>query len=860
MAVVFLARDVKHDRQVAIKVMRPTSPGTRGKDRFQAEIRLIAGLRHQNIVPLYDSGETDGWIFFVMPFVDGETLRDRLQRETTLSEHETIRIARDVAAALDYAHQHGVVHRDIKPANILLDEAGHALVADFGIARGIHKADGARDDGMDMGPASSGFASGTPAYMSPEQVAGAHDLDGSSDVYSMGCLTYEMLVGIPPFTGIDARAVRAPHLLESPGPMRVTTRDLSVGVEQAILRSLAKAPSDRFRTAGDFVAALSAGAAQGTVSIDNDDQADREHERPLPLPIESTILVRHDRALRALGRAKRIVASGKGRQWVWRSGLLLAAAVAATLATTLTSAREALRLSPTPVDTLAVRRLLNRGIQGYYRGDSVGAVHLLQAAHDLDSTNAIVSWWLAMPRRGGKVWGDLMESARRHSATASVRERLTIELFWARSSNDPTEALLADSLRLLYPDDPRSYLELSSSRELRGDFLGMIPLLNRVIALDSSGFHAPPEDCHICRAYENLVWTYVALDSLGASERTVRAWLAQQTDNATPWFDLAWHLAHSGRSKEAYAAWNRVVSLGPPPDPTELRDAQLSLYLGDFPNADRVISSAVASRDQVRRTEGWWWRVVSLRMQGRLRDALAAADSFAATVRIDDVAEKSVPKAIVLLEMGRAREARELFASVSTVNPWSFPDLPASHARWRTWSLTHAATAAAAVGDSLSLKALADTVDQTGHISNMERDRRLHHYVRANVFRARGALTEAVEQYRLAIETPTRGYTRINLELAGVLMMLKHPEEAVTLLRAALHGVLDANNLYVTRTALHFELAKAFDAANAGDSAIAHYRDVESAWSRGDPQFRALADSSRRRIEQLSARDEPRRK
>ena len=246
MAVVYLARDVKHDRLVAVKVLRPEVSTSLGPGRFLQEISVAARLAHPHIVPLHDSGEAGGLLYYVMPFVDGETLRARLDREHRLAPADAVRLAREVADALDYAHQQGVVHRDIKPENILL-EAGHAVVTDFGIARAIRAA-GSRIT-------TAGFALGTPEYMSPEQAAGESTVDGRSDVYSLGCVLFEALAGRTPFGG-DPRRVMAQHVGTPIEAIRSVAPATPPGVAAALERSLAKAPEERFPTAGEFARAL----------------------------------------------------------------------------------------------------------------------------------------------------------------------------------------------------------------------------------------------------------------------------------------------------------------------------------------------------------------------------------------------------------------------------------------------------------------------------------------------------------------------------------------------------------------------------------------------------------------------------
>ncbi len=252
MATVYLADDLKHHRKVAIKVMRPELAAVIGADRFLVEIRTTANLQHPHILPLHDSGEVNGTVFYVMPFVEGESLRDRLDREQQLPIADALRIVSEVAAALDYAHRHGVIHRDIKPENILLHD-GSALVADFGIALAASRTDG----GSRM--TETGMSLGTPTYMSPEQAMGERTLDARTDVYALGCVLYESLVGEPPFTGPSAQAIIARVMTESPRSLTAQRNTVPFHVDAAVGVALAKLPADRFATAAAFAAALAEG-------------------------------------------------------------------------------------------------------------------------------------------------------------------------------------------------------------------------------------------------------------------------------------------------------------------------------------------------------------------------------------------------------------------------------------------------------------------------------------------------------------------------------------------------------------------------------------------------------------------------
>jgi serine/threonine-protein kinase len=249
MATVYLARDIKHNRRVALKVLRPDLGAVLGVERFLSEIQVTANLQHPNLLPLFDSGEAAGQLFYVMPFVEGESLRVRLDREKQLPVDEAVRIATAIAAALDYAHRHNVIHRDLKPENILLHE-GQPVVADFGIALAVSNAGGGRIT-------QTGLSLGTPHYMSPEQATGDRAIDARTDLYSLGAITYEMLTGDPPHTGSTSQAIIARVLTERPRSIRSSRPNVPAHVEAAVEHALEKLPADRFASAHEFADALS---------------------------------------------------------------------------------------------------------------------------------------------------------------------------------------------------------------------------------------------------------------------------------------------------------------------------------------------------------------------------------------------------------------------------------------------------------------------------------------------------------------------------------------------------------------------------------------------------------------------------
>jgi eukaryotic-like serine/threonine-protein kinase len=279
MATVYLAEELKHHRKVAIKVLKPELAAVLGAERFVQEIKTTAHLQHPHILPLFDSGEADGFLYYVMPFVDGETVREKLNRETQFGVDEAVRIATEVADALDYAHRHDVIHRDIKPENILLHD-GRPMVADFGIALAVSAAAGGR-------MTETGMSLGTPHYMSPEQATAEKDLTNRSDIYSLGCVLYEMLTGEPPHTGASAVAIVAKIVTDEVRPVEELRKSVPPNVAAATARALEKLPADRFDSAAHFAEALTnpAFVLTGTPAIRAELQAPVGWRQRLAIPL-----------------------------------------------------------------------------------------------------------------------------------------------------------------------------------------------------------------------------------------------------------------------------------------------------------------------------------------------------------------------------------------------------------------------------------------------------------------------------------------------------------------------------------------------------------------------------------------------
>ena len=284
MATVYLARDLKHDRQVALKILDPELAAVMGVERFLSEIRVTAHLQHPNLLPLFDSGETaNGSPFYVMPFVEGESLRHRIEREKQLPVSEAVRITTAIASALDYAHRHHVVHRDLKPENVLFQE-GQPVVADFGIALAVSQAGGHRIT-------QTGLSLGTPAYMSPEQATGDRAIDGRTDIYSLGAMLYEMLTGEPPHTGTTAQAIIARVLTEKPRGVRTVRPAVPANIEAAVERALEKLPADRWATAAEFCDALTGKTTSTLVTSAGRTRRTRDFVSPIPLTLGAFALL-----------------------------------------------------------------------------------------------------------------------------------------------------------------------------------------------------------------------------------------------------------------------------------------------------------------------------------------------------------------------------------------------------------------------------------------------------------------------------------------------------------------------------------------------------------------------------------------
>ena len=589
MALVYLARDSKHGRPVALKVLRPELAAALGAERFLREIEIAAQLTHPHILPLHDSGKADDFLYYVMPYVEGESLRTRLNQEKQLPVDDALQVAREVADALSYAHSHNVVHRDVKPENILF-EAGHAVVSDFGIARaitaaGTHKL------------TETGTAVGTPAYMSPEQASGEGPIDGRSDTYALGCLLYEMLAGEPPFTGPSPQAVLARHTLDPPPPLRTVRKTVPPAVEQAIMKALEKVPADRFQTTAQFAAAL-APAASGRLGLTVVQAAHwaKRHRAGLVLAtlFTTTAVAAVARWLPGPGFAP--------RDWILLADLenesgdsVFDRSLKAALAVAIAQSRYVNVLSSTRVHE-ALQRMRRDSVPGVDEAlarevalrEGVKAV-VVPAIARVDTTYLLTAKLvdpstgntlaaIGAPARGKnnvlKALDDLSRQLRRSlgESTASIRQR-SIDL--PRASTASFEAL-------------KRFAEAAEARTA-GRWREAEMLLNEAIALDPefAWAHAelgdllywtnnqPAGDVHFRTAFgltgrlpeREQMWVRSLIAGARGDKaeaiRLLRVYLREYPDDDRAWFSLGRAFQTSGRFQEAIAAYRKAVAIDP---------------------------------------------------------------------------------------------------------------------------------------------------------------------------------------------------------------------------------------------------------------------------------------------------------
>ncbi len=497
-------------------------------------------------------------------------------------------------------------------------------------------------------------------------------------------------------------------------------------------------------------------------------------------------------------------------------------------------------------------RFFAAGLRALYdHGDARLARSLFLDALGEDTSLAMAAYYAAQCASdlGSPEAPSLMVRAKRLAPRASERERLVIETAWASATYDPNRTEIAESLATRYPLEPEGHIALATALIASGDFLGAVPHLQHVIDMDSSAVIAAQPLCAACVAFDNLVQAYIMADSLRASERVAREWVRRQPRSAAPWIALVGVIARDGREREADEAERQAAALDPSSD-AAVAMAVIAVHADDYQEADRMLSARMQSAGPAAAEAVLWWQVIAFRDEGRLDDALAAAKALMAP-GMSQRELGGAAEAQVLFEQGHLREAARIFDSLAAIPPAPAPNAPGSRARQRSWMLTHAATAWAAVGDTAHLARLADSVEGSARLSSYGRDWSLPHYLRGLLWRARGDSARSLIELSHSIFSPSDGYTRANLELARAWLGAGQPRAAVAILSSALRGPVEASSFYLTRTEIHEMLARSFEAAGMPDSAAAHYAVVARSWQNGDAPFRrraASAEAARRRL------------
>jgi tetratricopeptide (TPR) repeat protein len=486
-------------------------------------------------------------------------------------------------------------------------------------------------------------------------------------------------------------------------------------------------------------------------------------------------------------------------------------------------------------------RLYEEGLRAFYQSDVPAAERLFQSALQEDSAFAMAQYYYSQSVTQG-TRSDALSRLKRAvdlAERASDRERLLIKATWAFSNSSPATRAYAETLMVRYPAELEGYLMAGQGAILEGDYGAAHRPLMEVVARDSLGLSGKAVRCLACEALETLGVCYGQEDSGAAALRTSRLWIHLQPGSSRAWRGHAAQLARLGQVDSALAALKHADSLDPGAPSAWRYLFALQLWNNRLGEAEELAWRESQTGPVPERAEALWDLAIIYRHQGRLNEALTAASRFRqeqADVQSWGAAPSTAyMQGQVLFEQGKFRPAAALFDSISRLR--IAEEDSSAAARNQIWTWTHMATALAALGDTARLAGVADTLQRLGRVSALGRDRRLHHYVRGLLFRARGQLEPAVAEFRAAMLSPNMGYSRINLELGAALVQLGRPAEAVPVLQSALRGSFEGSNLYVTHTELHDLLARAFEAAGQADSAAYHYRIVVKAWERADPQF-----------------------
>ncbi len=507
--------------------------------------------------------------------------------------------------------------------------------------------------------------------------------------------------------------------------------------------------------------------------------------------------------------------------------------------------------------SVSAYRLYEEGLRHLAAEDSSSAVRLFESALAEDSTFAMAAFYMGRASETNRLRVERMRRAQRLAGRATDRERLIIRAGWAHQNEAPELAAIAETLAVRYPDEVEGHLYAGVSAVQEGQFERGLRYLNHVVGMDSLGLPNAKAGCAACEAMDWIAAAYQLMDSMPNAEREARRWVRLQPRSPSAWRKLSEVLDTRGRVDEALQANRTAVSLSSPPDGGLLDLAVHHIRHGRYADADPLLRQLTLSGVPLVRADGYWFLAIGLRQRGRLTEALDAARAFRRVQREFDPFKRAVTvnalgEGQVLFELGHYATAAALFDSISRIPPDS--DLASARARNRGWALTHVATARAAMGDTLSLRWLADSIEALGALTGRGRDRRLHHHIRGLLWIARGESGRAISQLRSAIYSPTFGYTRTNYELGKLYLGLDRPGDAVAVLAPALRGAMEASNLYITRTELHELLARAHDRAGARDSAAAHYAAVVAAWAGAEPRFETRWSAARDRLAVLLRR------
>lgn len=495
------------------------------------------------------------------------------------------------------------------------------------------------------------------------------------------------------------------------------------------------------------------------------------------------------------------------------------------------------------------RRFYEEGLRTYYQVDAARSNPLFRAALREDSTCAMCAYYASLSESDAAAKLEFLRTAVRLSVGAPERERLYIQSTWSAYSS--AAGLLASARKLVerYPADPEAQLKVAGALINSGRFQDAIGHLRRVMDLDSLALHGAGPHCRACDAEGMLVTAYWSLDSFPAAERAATEWVRRQPNSRNAWAILAETYARMGRFPEARVALDSSSRVSTPSEAMGDARVRFAIRAGDFEDADSYLAYRARSGTPYARREALWWLGISLRNQGRVREALA-------TLSVPPPARDSAIRRLahygwtlargqILFEAGKFQDAAALFGELAAERPAAIADMPGVLARHRSWALTHEAEALAGAGDTAGVRALVDSVKRIGGVSAMGRDRLSYHHLLGLLLSAKRDWPAAEAEFRAAIHSATDGYLRTNLHLARVLMTEGRSRDAIEILQAALHGPLDGSGMYVTRTEVHEALGDAFRMAGEADSAAVHYQAVVHAWEHGDAPFAARASRAR---------------